>query len=136
MIRPIGSETVTQGMRVKVEPFYMAEHSACEEGHYLFGYRVTITNESGSRARLCSRHWVIVDAEGERREVHGHGVVGETPDLEVDEGFQYVSFCPLTTPWGTMEGTYLFEREDGRLLEARIDRFYLVAPQPQASTLA
>lgn len=126
-LRLRASEVVTHGLRAKAEPFFMAEHSVCDEGHYLFGYRITLTNELDQAAQLCSRHWIIVDAEGERKEVHGHGVVGETPRLAPGASFQYVSFCPLPTSWGTMEGSMLFELADGCLVEAAVGRFYLVA---------
>ena len=34
--------------------------------------------------------------------------------------------CDLSTPWGTMEGTYTFTTDDGEEVEARIARFFLV----------
>ena len=47
------------------------------------------------------------------------------------EQFEYASYCPLETQWGTMEGTFLMEREDGETFEVQIGRFYLIAqPQP------
>jgi len=36
-----------------------------------------------------------------------------------------MSFCPLETEWGTMEGEYQMMREDGWMFEAKIGRFYL-----------
>jgi ApaG protein len=73
-------------------------------------------------------HWMIVDGEGERKEVHGEGVVGHFPDLSPGEFFEYTSFCPLEYPWGTMEGTYEFVDENGEHFEAVIGRFFLVSP--------
>ena len=71
---------------------------------------------------------VIVDADGVRHEVQGMGVVGHHPDLKPGERFEYSSFCPLNTSWGTMEGSYVMEREDGSVFDARIKRFFLVGP--------
>ena len=76
--------------------------------------------------RLRSRHWIITDANGETREVRGDGVVGEHPRLEAGDAFEYRSMCDLSTPWGTMEGTYTFTTDDGEEVEARIARFFLV----------
>ena len=49
--------------------------------------------------------------EGTVEEVPGEGVVGEQPRLTPTQAFKYTSYCPLKTRWGTMEGTYHFERE-------------------------
>ena len=46
--------------------------------------------------------------------------------------FEYESYCPLSTRWGTMEGEYRFEREDGTLMEVNVARFFLVAPESAA----
>lgn len=119
--------TLTEGVRVAVSPSYLPEQSNPEAGQYTFGYRIRITNESPWRMRLVSRRWLIVDADGERREVEGEGVIGQQPDLPPGESFTYSSFCPLSTPWGTMEGSYTMLREDGEPLEVRIGRFYLAA---------
>lgn len=122
-----GSDTVTDGFRVTVQPCYMIEHSKPAEGRFLFSYTITIANESPRRARLRSRHWIIVDADGERNDIRGEGVVGETPMLAPGTSYRYSSFCPLPTEWGTMEGTYLMEADDGEVFEIAIARFYLVA---------
>lgn len=125
---PSGSECVTDGVRVKVVPTYLPTHSDPANDRFLFAYHVTIVNEGTRRARLRSRQWAIVDADGERHEVQGMGVVGHHPDLKPGERFEYSSFCPLNTSWGTMEGSYVMEREDGSVFDARIKRFFLVGP--------
>jgi ApaG protein len=122
-----GSQAVTDGFRVTVQPCYMIEHSNPADDKYLFSYTITITNESTRRARLCSRHWIIVDADGGRHDVRGEGVVGETPVLAPGTSYRYSSFCPLPTEWGTMEGTYLMEADNGEVFEIAVARFYLVA---------
>jgi ApaG protein len=95
----------------------------------VFAYKIVLVNEGDAPARLLSRHWVILDADGHREDVEGPGVVGETPRLDPGERFEYMSGCPLPTPWGTMEGSYLFERDDGQTFRVKIGRFFLVAPQ-------
>jgi ApaG protein len=125
------SETVTRGIRVHVTPTFLPEQSgegeAWEGRRYVFAYAIRISNESAIRAKLLSRHWVIVDADGERHEVRGEGVVGHQPDLAPGQAFEYTSYCPLPTPWGTMEGEYTMQNEQGELFEIAIGRFYLVS---------
>src|SRR3989442_1450029 len=106
MPTPEMSDTTTQGVRVGAAAFFLPDQSDPAENKYLFGYTIVIANQGDSPVQLVSRHWVIIDGNGEHEEVRGPGVVGETPRLEPGQAFKYQSFCPLPTPWGTMEGTY------------------------------
>lgn len=122
-----GSEAVTHGIRVRVVPVFMPEHSAPADRKYIFAYRIRIINEGEWRIRLVSRRWVIVDALGRTEEVCGEGVVGQQPVLDPGETFEYASHCRLKTEWGTMEGTYRMNAEGVEPFDVTIDRFYLVA---------
>ena len=121
-----GSDTVTDGIRVVVRPDFMPSQSSPAERRFLFSYSVTIRNEGTDRVRLATRFWRIVDADGEERVVEGPGVVGQHPELGPGDSFEYASFCPMLTAWGTMEGHLTFER-DGRPFEVAVGRFYLVS---------
>jgi ApaG protein len=44
------------------------------------------------------------------------------------ESFEYTSFCPLATPFGTMEGSYEMVTEDGKRFWAKIGQFTLSQP--------
>ena len=136
MATPEMSEDVTQGIRVGATAFYLPQESDPDERRYAFGYRIVIVNEGDQPAQLLRRHWIIIDGDGHREEVRGPGVVGETPRLQPGEAFKYQSFCPLPTPWGTMEGSYTFQRDDGETFEVAIGRFYLRTParEPAATT--
>lgn len=127
MAKQVGSEAVTQGVRIAVQPRYLVAESSPEERRYVFAYHITMTNQGSQRARLKARHWIIVDAHGRRRDVAGPGVVGEFPDLAPGEHYEYSSYCPLETSWGTMEGSFEMERESGETFSAEVKRFYLVA---------
>lgn len=120
--------TVTEGIRVTVESAYLPERSSPEEGSYAFAYQVTIANEGHRRVQLMRRHWLITDGNGEVREVEGPGVVGEQPVLDEGQAHQYTSGAVLTTPVGTMEGTYEMHEPDGRVFRAEIPRFQLQKP--------
>ena len=125
------SDALTEGIRVRVGAQFLEDQSRPEIGRWYFAYRVILRNEGEGRARLLTRHWTIKDADNRVRRVDGPGVVGEHPDLAPGESFEYMSGCPLETPWGTMEGSYTFKNEDGDDIEALIGRFFLapnVAP--------
>jgi len=119
------SDITTQGIRVGAAAFYLAEESDPAENQFVFGYNIVIANEGEAPAKLLSRHWIIIDASGRREEVQGPGVIGQTPRLEPGQAFKYQSFCPLKTNWGTMEGTYTMQRDDGEEFTVEIGRFYL-----------
>ena len=121
------SEATTEGVRVRVEARYSAEHSQPGE-RWFFLYTITVANEGDEPVQLVSRHWVITDGTGNVEEVRGPGVVGEQPLLEPGTAFEYTSGYPLETPFGEMEGTYQMARDDGSAFEARIARFHLSEP--------
>ena len=121
---------VTEGIRVEAEAFYKEDQSDPDARQYRFEYTIAISNEGHEPAQLRSRHWIIVDADGKREDVRGKGVVGEYPQLAPGESYSYLSFCPLSTTWGTMEGSYLYERDDGKRFAVAIGRFFLVPSAP------
>lgn len=115
-------------IEVSAESFYLAEQSDPDEGHYVFAYRITLRNTGTVSAQLVSRHWIITDGNGDVQEVRGLGVVGEHPDLAPGESFEYTSGCALTTPVGSMHGTYQMVAADGERFEAEIPEFALLVP--------
>jgi ApaG protein len=100
------SEAVTRGIRVSVRARFAAEHSQPSQQRWFFLYTVRIANEGPDTVQLISRHWIITDGVGTTEEVRGLGVVGQQPTLEPGESFEYTSGCPLSTPFGSMRGTY------------------------------
>ena len=115
-----------------VIPRYLPEQSLPDDQIYSFAYAVTITNTGDVAAQLISRHWVIVDANGQLEEVKGLGVVGHQPLLKPGESFQYTSGSRLRTPSGTMHGSYFFVAEDAERFEAAIPMFVLEAQSDSA----
>lgn len=121
----ISSESVTESIRVQAFPAYQTDHSSPDQNRFLYSYHIIIKNESDATVTLKNRCWKIINAEGDEHEVRGSGVVGETPTLKVGESYEYDSFSILDTPFGTMEGFYIFEREDGDTVKVEVARFYL-----------
>lgn len=122
------SEAITDGIRVTVRACYSLEHSDPGRSQWFFLYTIRITNEGSQTVQLTDRHWIIVDAAGGTQEVRGEGVVGDQPVLEPGEHFEYTSGCPLSTPFGSMAGSYRMQREDGSVFDAEIALFELVQP--------
>lgn len=122
------STAVTYGIQVDVHARFVPEQSAPEEGHWFFAYQVTISNLSHRTVQLLSREWVITNADGKTETVRGPGVVGHQPTLRPNEGFQYVSGCPLDSAVGTMRGTYQMQGDDGETFDVDIAPFMLADP--------
>ncbi|PTU31437.1 Co2+/Mg2+ efflux protein ApaG [Stenotrophobium rhamnosiphilum] len=122
------SNTVTNGVRIIVQPRYVPEQSEPAESQYLFAYHITIRNEGIDAVQLLSRHWIITNGEGKTDEVRGPGVVGYQPTLKSGEEFQYTSGCPLGTPVGTMHGSFEMTTENGEKFDAIINAFRLAVP--------
>ena len=122
-------KAVTCGIEVTAEPFYLEEHSEPEENRYVWGYRITIANNSAETVQLRSRYWQITDANGHIEEVEGPGVVGEQPTLNPGDSFQYSSGCPLTTTSGVMVGRYRMQDASGGAFEVDIPAFSLDIPE-------
>jgi len=114
---------------VEVETDYIEGQSEPENERYVFSYTITIRNEGGEAAQLLSRHWLITDANGNIQEVTGEGVVGEQPHLKPGEGFQYTSGAMITTPVGSMQGSYQMITDNGDEFDTEIPVFTLAIPR-------
>jgi ApaG protein len=122
-----GSDISSELVRVRAEPNYIEAHSNTIKGRWVFEYVIRIDNTSARPLTLLSREWLIIDGEGERHSVVGEGVVGQQPRIEPGDHFEYASFCPLPTHWGTMEGAYQLIDDDGLEHVATVGRFFLVS---------
>jgi ApaG protein len=103
-------------------------HSSTQESgqtYYQFTYTITFTNQGSVPAQLISRHWQITNAVGHIQEVQGLGVIGQQPLLQPGESFQYVSGCRLTTPHGSMHGSFFFVATDGHRFDCPVPLFVL-----------
>lgn len=101
---------------------FIPEKSSPEEGLWLFAYEISLENLGERTVQLHRRFWKITNGDGEVQEVEGAGVVGKTPVLEPGDSFSYVSACPLSTEFGTMEGHYTMSDTDSG------DRFQIEVP--------
>ena len=116
-------------IQIDVRTAYLPGQSEPGQNRYVFSYTITITNAGSVPARLVTRHWIITDANEQKREVHGEGVVGEQPYLLPGASFQYTSGTILETPVGTMRGSYQMIADDGTAFDAEIPSFTLSVPR-------
>eukprot|EP00884_Botryococcus_braunii_P002167 jgi/Botrbrau1/11951/Bobra.341_1s0016.1 len=106
------SSAETENIKVDAESQYVGKKVISGEEYFNFHYTIVITNNGPEKVRLKTRHWEIVDANGNKEIVNGEGVVGQFPELEPKQSYTYKSSCPLRTPSGTMQGYYTFARLD------------------------
>lgn len=118
----------TNGVRVTVEPQYLEDRSEPAEGRYFWAYTIEIANSGDAPVQILARHWIITDGNGRREDVRGVGVVGEQPVIPPGAAFTYTSGCPLTTPSGTMVGSYQAIGDDGETFAVGIPAFSLDIP--------
>jgi ApaG protein len=116
-------------IEVAVATQFLRPHSSPSQNRFAFGYTITISNHGNISARLLTRHWIITDANGVTEEVHGEGVVGEQPLIQPGRSFQYSSGAILTTPVGSMHGTYTMVNPNGNYFDAIIPPFRLAMPE-------
>jgi ApaG protein len=122
------SEATTRNIRVRVRAQYDSRRSNPQQSQWFFLYTVNITNEGQDTVQLVSRHWVITDGMGEVEEVRGPGVVGNQPVLKPGKSFEYTSACPLSTPFGSMHGTYHMINQGDEQFDIEIAPFTLTEP--------
>ena len=121
-------EAETRGVRVRVAPSFLPEHSDPAEDRFVWAYTVEIENAGRETIQLIDRRWIITDARGRVEEVKGPGVVGQQPTLGPGDSYQYTSGCPLQTDSGAMVGSYGIVTDAGERFEAAIPAFSLHLP--------
>ena len=122
------SESITRGIRVTVKTSYVSSRSAPHRNYFFFAYHVSLSNEGDEAVQLVSRYWAITDGLGKTEEVSGPGVIGEQPYILPGASFSYTSFCPLSTSFGTMVGSYEMVTDEGEHFNVGVAPFTLAVP--------
>ena len=117
----------SQHISINVSTRFLADQSDPDSSRFAFAYTISISNSGPEAVRLVSRYWLITDGNNEQKEVHGEGVIGKQPYIASGESFEYTSGAMLNTEVGTMEGSYLMQRSDGKRFRATIPLFNLKA---------
>ena len=116
-------------INVIVRTSYLPEQSDETLDRYVFAYTITIANTGMVAAQLISRHWIIADGGNDVQEVRGLGVVGEQPLLKPGDSFEYTSGTAISSPVGSMKGSYQMVAEDGLRFDASIPEVTLSVPR-------
>jgi ApaG protein len=123
-------EQETSGLMVRVEPQFLPEESAPDEGRVVWAYTIEIENRGADSVQLISRFWRITDENGLTQEVEGPGVVGQQPVIPPGESYRYTSAAPLAAPSGLMMGAYSMRRVDnGEAFDSAVPLCALDSPQ-------
>lgn len=112
---------------IKVNTKYLQD-GLPEKHKYVFAYKIAIHNGGNEKVKLLHRYWLITDADANKTEVRGAGVIGKQPQIAAGERFVYTSNAVLDTPVGTMEGIYQMQSESGGLFNVPIPMFSLAIP--------
>ncbi|MDP2559585.1 Co2+/Mg2+ efflux protein ApaG [Psychrobium sp. 1_MG-2023] len=110
---------------VQVNSNFIEQREADNQTLYVFGYHITIVNNSNEPVQLLRRHWLITDSDGNQSEVEGEGVVGLQPTIEANGEFQYSSGSTFKTQVGTMQGKFMMVDATGQPFDVAIEPFLL-----------
>jgi ApaG protein len=116
-------------LQCSVATQFLPDQSSAKDDVYAFAYTITIRNTGDVAAQVIGRHWVITHGSGDVEEVRGLGVVGQQPLLKPGEQFEYTSWTRVSTPRGSMRGTYFCMTDNAEWFEAPIPMFSLAIAQ-------
>tara|TARA_B100001996_G_C18510182_1_gene535025 strand:- start:335 stop:709 length:375 start_codon:yes stop_codon:yes gene_type:complete len=116
-------------IKIDIKTEYVPELSNNEDSMFYFSYKVKIKNMSSKKVQLLSRHWDIKDGLGRKKSINGEGVIGKKPIINPGEYYEYKSYCPLKTEFGSMDGFYTMKDENGNLFKTVIPNFGLISPE-------
>ena len=120
---------VSEGVTISVETFYQPDYSNILNKEFMFAYRITLENNNSFPVKLLRRHWYIFDSDGTHREVEGEGVIGNQPQINPGDKYQYISGCNLRSEFGRMHGTYFMENVlNKKTFYINIPAFEMVVP--------
>lgn len=119
----------TSGVSISVSVRYLEGQSDPANNHFVFAYRIRITNRNDYTIQLINRHWDIFDSAGQRTVVDGEGVVGEKPVIAPGTTYEYESGCHLHSTIGSMSGWYgMLRKDSGQMVRVEIPEFALETP--------
>ncbi|WP_235297754.1 Co2+/Mg2+ efflux protein ApaG [Portibacter marinus] len=122
------NKSIIPNIKISPKAHYEHQHSNAHLNKFVHSYHIVIENQSNEIVQLLSRHWYIVNALGEVREVQGLGVIGKQPVIGPGERYEYDSWSPLDTPLGKMYGTFtMLSLSDEQTFEVAIPEFALNA---------
>lgn len=122
-------EQITKGIKISVSTNYNGASYRNNRLYYIFGYHITIDNNSTQNVQLKERYWNIYDSLQKIEIVTGEGVIGQTPTLNPGESYAYSSGCFLESTIGAMNGHYtMIDVHSLESFKVYIPTFQLIIP--------
>ncbi|MEK6625445.1 MAG: Co2+/Mg2+ efflux protein ApaG [Bdellovibrionota bacterium] len=130
---------ITNKILVSATPYLIKEKSRPKDQHFVYAYHIRIKNDGETPIILQRRFWRIRHGKNKQEEIlGGEGVVGQYPQINPGEEFEYQSFCPIPSPFGSMRGHFQFIdkssaltfRADIPLVFLRPDQAFTPDPRP------
>ena len=100
-------QQITKGIKISVETKFEGSFLKDQILHHAFMYFITIENHGKDVVQLLSRHWKILESVSRPQYVNGNVVVGKKPVIKPGESHTYQSGSLITSPLGSMTGTYI-----------------------------
>ena len=100
-------QQITKGIKISVDVKFEGSFLKQTSLHHAFMYYIVIENQSKDVVQLFSRHWKILESTNRPQYVNGDGVVGKKPVLKPGDIHTYKSGSLITSPMGSMSGTYI-----------------------------
>ena len=100
-------QQITRGIKITVESKFEGSFLKEQILHHALMYHITIENQSKDVVQLLSRHWKILESVSRPQYINGNGVVGKKPVLKPGQSHTYQSGSLITSPLGSMTGTYI-----------------------------
>merc|ERR1712086_1211579 len=105
------SSVTTRDVELRAVATFQGRHG----DQYSWKYVITFINHGTETVQMLTRHWVFVDSSGKMEsEVKGPGARGVTPVLPPGGEWSYESGTGLTTPFGSMHGSFQFDILKGK----------------------
>lgn len=128
------SNYTTRGLAI----FARSKYAGLISSKHAWRYTIILRNNGVDTVQVLTRHWFFIDSERKTHEVKSIGAQGVTPVLAPGDEFEYESGVSISTPTGSMHGSYQFatlnsvSRERPGVFSARVARLALADGIPEA----
>ncbi|CAB3403646.1 unnamed protein product [Caenorhabditis bovis] len=117
----------TENIEVTVLTFYLGVNNVSGQQQHMWRYVIRIENKVPEKAVILRERSLKIYSLNNMNQMHGHGVVGKQPELNVvSPAFQFSSTIELKhSKGGHMWGRFKMERENGVMFDVHIPTIVL-----------
>jgi ApaG protein len=116
----ISYAATTEQVTITVRPLYLDEPSNVLSQKFKFGYHVHIGNHGNEEVQIIRNYWYVHDTRGRTQENEQPEEFSRQPIIPPGDSHQYGGYCVIRTFEGTLEGSFLLERSDGKRFRAHV----------------